>query len=78
MTWENYGEWHVDHIVPVSAHNFETTEDIDFKKCWDLSNLQPLWATDNMRKNAKLLKPFQPSFAMAEPTNDNAKLKEIA
>ena len=63
MTWENYGEWHIDHIMPLSAHNYFSPDDIDFKRCWGLSNLQPLWAQDNIRKSAKLPHPFQPSFA---------------
>ena len=41
MTWENHGEWHIDHIIPVSAFN----EDADIKYVCGLSNLQPLWAT---------------------------------
>jgi len=64
MTWDNYGEWHVDHKVPVSAFNFRGPGDIDFKRCWALSNLQPLWAKDNVRKGAKLDKCFQPSLAL--------------
>ncbi len=63
MTWDNYGEWHVDHIVPVAAHNFTKAEDEDFKRCWALENLQPLWATDNHTKSDKLEKHFQPSLA---------------
>jgi hypothetical protein len=74
MTWENYGEWHVDHKVPLAAHNYETPDDIDFKKAWALNNLQPLWAIDNHSKGAKLSKPFQPSLALA--VNDNIQ-KEI-
>lgn len=50
MSWENYGEWHVDHIVPVSAFRFLSEEDEQFRSCWSLSNLQPLWAQENMRK----------------------------
>ncbi len=69
MTWDNYGEWHIDHIIPVSAHNYQTPDDIDFQKCWALSNLRPLWAADNIRKGAKLDVPFQPSLAI--PANDN-------
>lgn len=45
MTWENHGEWHIDHIVPVSNFKFKSIDDEDFKKCWSLDNLQPLWAT---------------------------------
>ena len=66
MTWENMGRggWQVDHIIPVSAFNFETAEDVDFKRCWALSNLQPLWESDNIRKAAKLEAPFQPSLKL--------------
>lgn len=70
MTWENYGDWHIDHKIPLSAHNFETPDDIDFKRAWGLSNLQPMWAADNIRKGAKLDKPFQPSLLL-RPANDN-------
>ncbi|OKP79784.1 hypothetical protein BTE77_06750 [Ensifer adhaerens] len=55
MTWDNYGEWHVDHIIPLAAHNYETTDDIDFKRAWAMSNLQPLWAIDNHRKRDRIL-----------------------
>lgn len=69
MSWDNYGEWHIDHIIPKNAFNYETPDDIDFKKCWALSNLQPLWAFDNISKHARLDEPFQPSLALA--VNDN-------
>lgn len=55
MTWENYGEWHVDHIIPMSSFKFDSVDDLEFKKCWKLSNLQPLWGPDNLSKGAKLL-----------------------
>lgn len=50
MTWENYGQWHIDHINPMSAHKFSTEHDEGFRRCWALSNLQPLWAKENMSK----------------------------
>ena len=51
MTWDNYGEvWHIDHKRPVSWFNYNGTNDDEFKECWALSNLQPLLATDNIRK----------------------------
>lgn len=53
MSWDSYGEWHIDHIVPDSWFNYSSTEDEDFKKSWALSNLQPLWAEDNLSKNNK-------------------------
>lgn len=51
MSWDNRDEWHIDHIRPISSFNFDSTEHPDFKKCWALNNLQPLWAGDNIRKN---------------------------
>ena len=53
MSWDNMSEWHIDHIRPVASFNFDSTEHPDFKKCWALNNLQPLWAKDNMSKNDK-------------------------
>ena len=51
MTWENMGEWHVDHIRPCASFNLEDPE--EQKKCFHWTNLQPLWAIDNIRKGAK-------------------------
>lgn len=64
MTWDNYGEWVIDHKMPISVFNFTRPEHEDFKKCWSLSNLQPLWAEDNLKKWAKLDKHFQPSLLL--------------
>jgi hypothetical protein len=47
MNWDNYGEWHIDHIVPL---NEATTVEEIYELC-HFSNLQPLWAIDNIRKN---------------------------
>jgi len=55
MTWENMGEWHIDHIIPVSHFYFDNPEDQDFKVCWSLLNLRPLWAKDNLSKGNKVL-----------------------
>jgi len=56
MTWEKFmkGEIHIDHKIPLAVHNYESPDDIDFKKAWALSNLQPLWAGDNIKKGIKL------------------------
>lgn len=52
MTWENRGEWHVDHIVPVSWWLKESVTD---PSCINaLINLQPLWAKDNLAKSDKI------------------------
>jgi len=64
MSWRRFldGEIHIDHKIPVSVFNFSSPKHIDFKRCWALSNLQPLWAADNISKYDKLEKPFQPSM----------------
>jgi hypothetical protein len=64
MAWENRNLWHIDHVIPKVAFNYSNPEDLDFKKCWSLKNLRPIWAKDNLSKNAKITKPFQPSLAM--------------
>jgi len=51
MSWENYGEWHVDHIKPCVSFNLEDPE--EQKKCFHWTNLQALWALDNLRKGDK-------------------------
>jgi hypothetical protein len=51
MSWENHGEWHIDHIIPLSSAK---TED-DLKKLCHHTNLQPLWAEDNLKKSNKIL-----------------------
>lgn len=66
MSWDNYGMWHIDHIVPISAHNYSSVDDIDFKKCWSLKNLRPLWASDNLIKSNKVINKYhQPSLLMS-------------
>ena len=55
MSWENYGEWHIDHRLPLASFNYETPDCPDFKRAWSLPNLQPLWAKENMSKGAKVL-----------------------
>lgn len=50
MTWQNYGlfGWHIDHIKPISG--FDLSDPAQVKECFHFSNLQPLWAEDNLRK----------------------------
>jgi hypothetical protein len=50
MSWENYGQWHVDHIIPLASA--KTPEEL-VTLC-HYTNLQPLWAADNIRKGAKI------------------------
>lgn len=53
MSWENRKEWHIDHIKPVFLFKFKSVDDPEFKECWALSNLQPLWAQENRIKSKK-------------------------
>lgn len=51
MSWGNYGKWHIDHIQPLSS--FDLNDRTQLLQAVHFSNLQPLWAEDNMRKGAK-------------------------
>jgi hypothetical protein len=53
MTWNNYGEWQVDHIIPCSVFDMKNPE--DQKKCFHFSNLQPLWKEENRLKSNKIM-----------------------
>ena len=66
-TWQDYmdGKLHIDHIIPISAHNFDNSNQIDFLNCWSLKNLQLLPAEENLIKGAKLKRPFQPTLKIA-------------
>jgi len=54
MSWDNKGKWHIDHIIPRSRFHFDSPEDTEFKQCWALNNLQPLWAEDNLAKRNRV------------------------
>jgi len=54
MCWENYGEWHIDHITPVSAFDFTIDPLNVARRVWALPNLRPLWKLENMKKHAKV------------------------
>jgi hypothetical protein len=51
MTWNNRGEWEIDHVVPLALFHFDSAEHPDFRAAWALSNLRPIWADDNRKKN---------------------------
>jgi hypothetical protein len=53
MTWDNRSEWHLDHIIPLSSAK---TEEELYKLC-HYTNLQPLWAVENMKKGNKIVEP---------------------
>ena len=50
MSWENHGDWHIDHIKPCAS--FDLTDESQQRECFHYSNLQPLWARDNLSKGA--------------------------
>lgn len=54
MTWDNwsFSGWHLDHVIPLSS--FDLTDRGQFLKASHYTNLQPLWAKDNLRKSNKL------------------------
>ena len=51
MNWDNHGDWHIDHIIPLASAK---TEEELIKLC-HYSNLQPLWAEENLSKNDKII-----------------------
>jgi hypothetical protein len=51
MNWQNYGQWHIDHIRPCAS--FDLKDPIEQAKCFNYTNLQPLWAKENLSKGAK-------------------------
>lgn len=52
MSFSNYGKWHVDHIRPCAS--FDLSKPSQQRKCFHYMNLQPLWAKENLEKNAKV------------------------
>lgn len=48
MNWDNFGEWHIDHIKPLAEFNLLLES--EQRKAFHYTNLQPLWARDNLKK----------------------------
>ena len=62
MSWENYGEWELDHIVPDSWFEYSSVYDPSFKESWALSNLQPMWKVENASKSNKYSGSYDPEY----------------
>jgi hypothetical protein len=76
MSWDNYGEWHLDHDVPLAS--FDLTNREEFLKANHYSNLQPLWAIDNLSKGAKemtKINNLQVRIANLKSIGDHLELK---
>jgi hypothetical protein len=52
MNWENYGLWHIDHIKPIAL--FDLSKEKEREHCFHYTNLQPLWAKENMMKGTRI------------------------
>ena len=53
MSWNNYGKWHRDEIIPCAK--FDLRKPSEQRKCFNWRNMQPLWAKDNLSKGTKSL-----------------------
>lgn len=55
MTWDNYGEWHIDHIMPCAQ--FDLSNQMHADICFNWQNLRPLWAEENLSKSDTITHP---------------------
>ena len=60
MTWQNYGEWHLDHIVPLSKFNLQDRQ--QFLIACNYSNMQPMWSNDNLKKHDTSILDYRDGF----------------
>jgi len=66
MTWENYGRWHIDHVKPLAT--FDLSREDQRRLAFHYTNIQPMWAVENMRKNKRVLKAVhQPELILGPP-----------
>ena len=66
-TWQDYmeGRLHIDHKIPISAFNYDNTNNPDFERCWSLDNLRLLPARENVIKSNHLTEYFQPALKLS-------------
>jgi hypothetical protein len=53
MSWDNYGEWHLDHMIPCAV--FDLSKPEHQSRCFHFSNVRPMWALANISKGKKLI-----------------------
>lgn len=60
-SWQDFfqGKFHIDHIIPINAYEFDKPEDFQFQECWALENLRLLPRKENLRKSKKIIKSYQ-------------------
>lgn len=65
MNWERFmaGEIHIDHRIPVAYFKPEAQDSLEFRMCWSLTNLRPLWAAENISKADRLPGDFEELLA---------------
>lgn len=51
MNWNNYGAWHIDHIIPLCS----ASNEIELEKLFYYTNCRPLWAKENIQKGGKII-----------------------
>jgi hypothetical protein len=71
MSWENRGEWHIDHIIPLSAAKSQE----ELIALSHYTNLQPLWAMDNLKKGGKIISNEEAIEKLKEYSNSISKDK---
>lgn len=78
MSWNNYGEWHLDHVKPCSSYNLNNNNDV--LECFNWKNYQPLWSKDNLIKsdkiNEQLINEHKNKVIKYLSTLNSAQLKE--
>ena len=59
VSWKNYGhgrgKWCIDHDTPIAYFNYDSSTHPEFRVCWGLNNLYPMWCSENFSKGDKLL-----------------------
>jgi hypothetical protein len=57
MTWQKYNEGHIhiDHILPISSFDIKEVGDAEWKACWAITNLRPMWGHENIKKSNKVM-----------------------